>query len=44
VLIHQGLPAPARLEQLNATAIVQVRSLLTSPALKRLKGSGDDRA
>jgi hypothetical protein len=44
VLIHQGLPAPARLEQLNAIAIVQVRSLLTSPAVKRLKGSEDDKA
>ncbi len=36
VLIQQGLPAPARLQQLNAIAIVQVRSLLTSPAVKRL--------
>ncbi len=36
VLIHQGLSAPDRLRQLNATAIVQVRSLLASPAMKRL--------
>lgn len=36
VLIHQGLPAPERLRQLNAIAIVQVRSLLASAAVKRL--------
>jgi hypothetical protein len=36
VLIHQGLPAPNRLAQLNAIAILQVRSLLTSPTVKRL--------
>jgi len=36
VLIHQELPAPDRLRQLNAVAIVQVRSLLASPAVKRL--------
>jgi hypothetical protein len=36
VLIHQGLPAPARLRQLNSIAIMQVRSLLASPAVKRL--------
>jgi len=30
------LPAPDRLRQLNAVAIVQVRSLLTSPTVKRL--------
>ncbi len=36
VLIHQELPAPDRLRQLNAVAIVQVRSLLTSPTVKRL--------
>lgn len=36
VLIHQELPAAARLQQLNATAIVQVRSLLSSTAVKRL--------
>ena len=31
-----GLPAPERLPQLNAIAIVQVRSLVASPAIKRL--------
>lgn len=36
VLIHQGLPAPDRLRQLNAIAIVQVRSLLASTAAKGL--------
>lgn len=36
VLIHQGLPASERLRQLNAIAIVQVRSLVASPAVKRL--------
>jgi hypothetical protein len=36
VLIHQGLPAPDRLRQLNAIAIAQVRSLVASPAVKRL--------
>lgn len=36
VLIHQGLGAPDRLRQLNAIAIVQVRSLVASPAVKRL--------
>jgi hypothetical protein len=36
VLIHQGLAASDRLRQLNTVAIVQVRSLLTSTAVKRL--------
>lgn len=36
VLIHQGLPATDRLRQLNAIAIVQVRSLLASTAVQRL--------
>lgn len=36
VLIHQGLPASERLRQLNTIAIVQVRSLLASTAVKRL--------
>lgn len=36
VLIHQGLPASERLRQLNMIAIVQVRSLLASTAVKRL--------
>ena len=36
VLIHQGLPAPERLAQLNGIAITQMRSLLSAPAIKRL--------
>jgi len=36
VLIHQGLPAAQRLQQLNAIAIVQMRSLLTSRSVKQL--------
>lgn len=36
VLIHQGLPAPERLRQLNTIAIVQVRSLLASTSVKKL--------
>lgn len=36
VLIQQGLPAPDRLRQLNAIAIVQMRSLLATPTVKRL--------
>jgi hypothetical protein len=36
VLIHQELPAAERLPQLNAIAIVQMRSLLTSMTVKRL--------
>lgn len=36
VLIHQGLPAPERIAQLNAIAIVQIRSLVASPAVRRL--------
>lgn len=36
VLIHQGLPAAERLQQLNAIAIVQMRSLLTSRNVKQL--------
>lgn len=36
VLIHQGLPPSERLRQLNTIAIVQVRSLLASTAVKQL--------
>lgn len=36
VLIHQGLSASERLQQLNAIAIAQVRSLLASASAKRL--------
>jgi len=36
VLIHQGLPAPERLKQLNQIAIMQVRSLLNAKVAKRL--------
>ena len=37
VLIRQGLPQPARLHQLNAIAISQMRTLLAAGNLKRLK-------
>lgn len=36
VLIHQGLSQAERLQQLNAIAIVQMRSLLTASTVKRL--------
>ncbi|MDK2126968.1 KilA-N domain-containing protein [Parachitinimonas caeni] len=36
VLIHQGLPAPERLAQLNGIAINQMRSLVGAPVLKQL--------
>lgn len=36
VLIHQGLLASERLQQLNAIAIMQVRSLLRAPGIQRL--------
>lgn len=36
MLVHQGLPAAERLLQLNAIAIVQMRSLATSRTVKRL--------
>jgi hypothetical protein len=36
VLIHQGLPAPDRLAQLNGIAITQMRSLVGLSAVKRL--------
>lgn len=39
MLIHQGLPAPQRLAQLNAMAITQLRSLLNAPSLKQLSGA-----
>ncbi len=37
VLVRQGLPPAERLLRLNEIAIVQMRSLLSSPAVKRLK-------
>jgi hypothetical protein len=37
VFIRQGLPQPERLIKLNQIAITQIRSLLSSTALKRLK-------
>lgn len=44
LLIHQGLDAPSRLAQLNATAIVQMKSLLGSPGARRLAApDGPDR-
>lgn len=36
ILIHQGLPQNERLEQLNKTAITQMKSLLDRPILKKL--------
>ncbi|MDO8753462.1 MAG: KilA-N domain-containing protein [Anaerolineales bacterium] len=36
VLIHQGLAAPVRLEQLNAIAITQMRSLVGLDSIKQL--------
>ena len=39
VLIHQGLPAPGRVAQLNAIAITQMRSLVGISAVKRLGAS-----
>ncbi|MBU2851568.1 KilA-N domain-containing protein, partial [Acidithiobacillus ferrivorans] len=36
VLIHQGMAAPARLTQLNAIAITQMRSLLGWGAIRQL--------
>lgn len=38
VLIHQGLAAPARLTQLNAIAITQMRSLVGISEIKQLNG------
>ena len=40
VLIHQGMPAPERLKQLNAIAITQMRSLIGIGSLNRLVDSG----
>lgn len=37
-LIRQGLPQPERLIQLNQIAITQMRSLLGSSNVKKLKG------
>lgn len=41
VLIHQGLPAPERLAQLNSIAITQMRSLLGANIIKRLGKAKD---
>lgn len=38
LLINQGLPAGERLLQLNGVAIAQMRSLVNSEAIKKLKG------
>jgi hypothetical protein len=37
VLIHQGLPQHQRLQQLNAVAITQMKSLMTHTQIKNLK-------
>lgn len=42
VLIHQGLAAPARLEQLNLIAITQMRSLIGAHAIKQLSGASGE--
>ena len=41
VLIHQGLAAPARLAQLNAIAITQMRSLVGISEIKQLSGTAN---
>jgi hypothetical protein len=38
VLIHQGLPQAERLTELNVIAIMQMKSLAGSNAIKRLSG------
>jgi hypothetical protein len=38
LLIHQGIAPAERLQQLNAIAITQMRSLLGSPALQKMPG------
>jgi len=40
VLIHQGLAAPERLEQLNGIAIMQMKSLVNVGAVKQLARAG----
>ena len=37
VLIRQGLPQPKRLTTLNDIAITQMRTLLSTSSVKRLK-------
>lgn len=37
VLIHQGLKQSERLQQLDKIAIIQMKSLVTSKQLKKLK-------
>jgi len=37
VLIHQGKPQSERLQQLNAIAITQMKSLLNSKQIKKLR-------
>jgi hypothetical protein len=37
VLIHQGLPQSQRLQQLNAIAITQMKSLTANPQIQKLK-------
>lgn len=37
VLIHQGIPQPERLKQLNQIAISQMKSLLNHSGIKKLK-------
>jgi len=42
MLIHQGLPAPERLLQLNGIAITQIRSLIELNTIKRLQHKHTD--
>jgi hypothetical protein len=37
VLIHQNLPQPQRLQQLNTIAITQMKSLTANTQIKKLK-------
>jgi hypothetical protein len=43
VLIHQGLVAAARLQQLNEIAITQMRSLVGLSTLKKIAGKSRNR-
>ena len=44
VLIHQGLPQVDRLTQLNSIAIMQMKALAGSSAIKQLVGPGGKRS
>ncbi|OGL42758.1 MAG: DNA-binding protein [Candidatus Schekmanbacteria bacterium RBG_13_48_7] len=42
MLIHQDIAQPVRLQQLNAIAIIQMKSLIINSELKKLKGDKDN--